>query len=215
MKLGHTAELQARLRHVYWIGGGSGAGKSTIARQVADRHGLRVYSSDDAMPDHGGRFTPQDAPLLTRFMAMGMDERWLQRSPETMLESFYWFQGELFGLIVEDLLAVPAGSGVIAEGFRLLPRLVKPLLTEPGHAIWLLPTPEFRRAAFASRGSLWKIAGKTSDPETALAKLLERDRRFTRLLYEETKRLELPAIEIDTTLSEDELAQRVTDLFGL
>jgi dephospho-CoA kinase len=43
--------LRARLRHVYWIGGGSGAGKSTIARRVAGRHGLRVYATDDAMRD--------------------------------------------------------------------------------------------------------------------------------------------------------------------
>jgi adenylylsulfate kinase-like enzyme len=27
-----ATELPARLRHVFWIGGGSGAGKSTIAR---------------------------------------------------------------------------------------------------------------------------------------------------------------------------------------
>ncbi|RZS43701.1 hypothetical protein EV193_102682 [Herbihabitans rhizosphaerae] len=33
--------LAERLRHVYRIGGGSGAGKSTIARRLADRHGLR------------------------------------------------------------------------------------------------------------------------------------------------------------------------------
>jgi 2-phosphoglycerate kinase len=51
--------LRARLRHVYWIGGGSGAGKSTIARRVAGRHGLRVYATDDAMRDHGGHFMPQ------------------------------------------------------------------------------------------------------------------------------------------------------------
>lgn len=207
--------LRARLRHVYWIGGGSGAGKSTIARRVAGRHGLPVYSTDDAMRDHGGRFTPQEAPLLSRFNAMGMDERWVSRSPETMLESFHWFQGELFGLIVEDLLRFPAGTGVIAEGFRLLPRLVRPLLAEPGHAVWLLPTPGFRRAAFASRGSLWKIAGKTSDPERALRNLLDRDRMFTELLRAETKRLELAAIKIDTTMTEDDLTERVTEAFEL
>jgi hypothetical protein len=107
------------------------------------------------MPTRGARrvsCTPQQAPLLSRFKAMDMDERWVKRSPQTMLESFHWFQGELFGLITEDLLRFPAEPGVIAEGFRLLPRLVKPLLAEPDHAIWLLPTPGFRRAAFASRG---------------------------------------------------------------
>jgi len=213
---GHaTAALRARLRHVYWVGGGSGAGKSTIARRVADRHGLRVYATDNAMTKHDGRVAPHEAPLLSRFKAMDMDERWLNRSPENMLESFHWFQGELFGLIVEDLLRLPAEPGVIAEGFRLLPRLVKPLLCRHGHAVWLLPTPGFRRAAFASRGSLWKIAGKTSDPERALHNLLERDRMFTKLLREQTKRLELPAIEIDTTMTEDDLTERVTETFGL
>ena len=102
---------------------------------------------------------------------------------------------------------------MIAEGFRLLPRLVKPL-AEPGHAVWLLPTPEFRRTAFASRGSLWQIADKTSDPETALHNLLQLDQMFTGLLRKETKRLELPAIEIGTSMTEDDLTERVTKVFG-
>jgi hypothetical protein len=33
-----AAALCAQLRHVYWIGGGSGAGKSVIARRMAARH---------------------------------------------------------------------------------------------------------------------------------------------------------------------------------
>jgi 2-phosphoglycerate kinase len=207
--------LRARLRHARWIGGASGAGKSTIARRLADRHGLRVYPTDDAMADHGSRVTQHHTPLLARFKAMDMDERWVNRSPEVMLETFHWFQGELFGLIVEDLQRLPAEPGVIAEGFRLLPRLVKPLLAEPNNAVWLLPTPGFRRAAFASRGSLWKIAAKTSDPERALRNLLERDRMFTELLSKETQRLQLPAIEVDTTVTEDDLTDRVAEIFAL
>jgi 2-phosphoglycerate kinase len=215
---GNTADdaaLRARLRHVYWIGGGSGAGKSTIARRLADRHGLGVYATDDAMADHDRRFTPQEAPFLSRFKAMDMDERWVNRPPETMLETFHWFQGELFGLIIEDLLRLSAERGVIAEGFRLLPRLVQSLLADPGHAVWLLPTPEFRQAAFISRGSLWAIATKTSDPERALGNLLERDRMFTALLAEETKRLGLLAIKIDIPMTEDHLTERVAEIFGL
>jgi len=167
------------------------------------------------MSEHDGRFLPPDAPLLSRFKAMDMDDRWVNQSPETMLESFHWFQGELFGLIVEDLLSLPAEPGLIAEGFRLLPRLVKPLLGQPGHAVWLLPTPGFRRAAFASRGALWQIAGQTSDPQKALRNLLERDRMFTELLAQETERLELPAVEIDTTMTEEDLTERVRKILGL
>jgi hypothetical protein len=52
---GAAAGLRERLGHVYWIGGGSGAGKSTIAGRLAARHGLGVYATDDVMPDHGCR----------------------------------------------------------------------------------------------------------------------------------------------------------------
>jgi hypothetical protein len=208
-------EPRARLRDVYWIGGGSGAGKSTIARRLAARHGLRLYATDEVMADHGRRSSPVDSPLMAAFAAMNMDERRVSRSPQTMLETFGWFRGEGFGLIVEDLLKLPAGPGVIAEGFRLLPRLVRPLLAGPGHAVWLCPTQGFRRAAFASRGSLFQIAGKTSDPDTALANLLERDGMFTDRLREEATGLGLPVIDVDTTMTEDELTGRVARAFGL
>ena len=207
--------LRDRLGHVYWIGGGSGAGKSTIARHVAARHGLRLYATDDVMPDHARRGTPGDSPLLATFAAMDMDERWLNRSPRTMLETFHWFRGEGFHLIVEDLLRLPTRPGVVVEGFRLLPRLVKPLLAEPRHAVWLLPTPEFRRAAFESRGTLWEIARKTSDPERALANLLERDRMFTERLYQEARQLDLRVIAVEPAMTEAELAEQVTEAFGL
>lgn len=204
------------LQHVYWIGGGSGAGKTTIARRIAAQHGLRVYATDDVMADHARRSTPEDSPLLHRFMAMDMDERWVNRPPKTLLETFHWFQGEGFNLIIEDLLCFSREPGVIVEGFRLLPRLVQPLLSVSTRAVWLLPTPAFREAVVKSRGgSAWGFLARTTDPERALRNLLERDRMFTEILREETARLELPAIEVDTTMTEDELVRRVTEAFGL
>ncbi len=211
-----SAALRDQLRHVYWIGGGSGAGKSTVARHIAAQHGLRLYATDDVMADHARRSTHEDAPLLHRFMAMDMDERWVNRPPKTMLETFHWFRGEGFDFIIEDLLRLPRAPGVIAEGFRLLPHLVKPLLCAPGRALWLLPTPDFRRAVFENRGgAAWGFLARTTDPERALRNLLERDRMFTDVLREETARLALPAIEVEAMTAEDYLAGRVTDVFRL
>lgn len=211
-----SAALRERLRHVYWLGGGSGAGKSTVARCIAARHGLRLYATDDVMAEHARRSTHEDSPLLHRFMAMDMDERWVNRPPETMFETFHWFRGEGFRLIVEDLLRLPREPGVIAEGFRLLPRLVKPLLSAPGRAVWLLPSPDFRQAVFGSRGGAASgFLARTTDPERALRNLLERDRMFTDALREEAARLDVPAIEVDATMTEDDLAERVTGAFGL
>jgi hypothetical protein len=173
-----------------------------------------VYPTDDAMSGHGRRLAPGSTPYLDAFKAMSMDERWLNRPPQEMLETFHWFRGEGFELIVEDLLAYPPGQGVIAEGFRLLPHLVRDVAV-PGRAVWLLPTPGFRRAALESRGTLWDIPRRTTNPDAALRNLLERDALFTDYLRQETRRLNLTAIEVDSGTTEDDLTRQVADTFGL
>lgn len=210
-----SEELKRQLGHVYWVGGGSGAGKSTIARRLAKEHGFTHYSTDDVMAEHVELCMPEDCPELTRFLKMDMDERWLYRSPESMLETFHWFRGEGFDLIVDDLLQLSTKTCVIAEGFRLLPNLVQPLLSDRNHAVFLLPSPGFRELAFASRNSMWDIANKTSNPEAALHNLLERDRMFTDRLREQTRELGLLTIEVDVSQTADNLAARVGDALGL
>ena len=208
--------LRQRLRHVRWIGGGSGAGKSTIARRIASERGWRVYATDDAMADHARRSTGDGSPLLHAFMAMDMDERWVSRTPDVMLDTFHWFQGEGFTMIVDDLLEQPADRTVIVEGFRLLPRLVAPFLSTSSQAVWLLPTPDFRRAVVEGRGGAGSgFLARTSHPEKALGNLLERDRMFTDILGQEAVRLALPVIEVDGTMTEDDLATKVMDSLRL
>jgi len=161
------------------------------------------------------RTTPAEAPLLHAFAAMDMDERWVRRSPEVMRDTFHGFHGETFPLVVDDLLALPATEPVLVEGFSLLPRLVAPLLTRPDQAIWLLATPEFRQAAFESRGSIGEIPAKTSDPERAFANLLARDALFTEDLRAEARALGLRTIDVDGASTVDELTGRVAAALGL
>jgi 2-phosphoglycerate kinase len=206
-------QLKVRLRHVRWIGGGSGGGKSTIARQLAADYGLHIYDTDAVMADHARRSTPASTPLLHDFIAMDMDERWANRTPEEMFQTFHWFASEGFELIVEDLLALPEEPLILVEGFRLLPRLVAPLLTHPDQAVWLIPTPDFRRAAFDSRGSTWEIPRKTSKPEQTLSNLLARDQLFTDEVAREASALQLRVIKVDGAVSADDMTTRVADHF--
>ena len=204
----------AGLQHVRWIGGGSGAGKSTVARQLAADHGLRLYHTEpfSKLVD---RADSGATPLLRGFMAMDMDERWVNRPPEVMLETFHGFQGEGFDLVVDDLLALPPDPPVLAEGFSLLPRLVAPLLSRPRQAVWLLPTPEFRRAAFESRGSTWTIPNKTGDPQRALANLLARDQLFTEQLRAQARAAQLQTVDVDGSVGVAESVARVREALGL
>jgi hypothetical protein len=69
-----------------------------------------------------------------------------------------------------------------------------------------------RRAAFDRHG--WAIPPKTCNPELAQRNLLERDRMFTDRRFDETKRLDLPVLEIDYAINEDELTGQA-QAFGL
>lgn len=210
---------RGHLRNVVWIGGGSLAGKSTVAQVLAEEHGLPIVATDASMADHARRAEATDAPLLQAFRAMSMDERWVDRSPAVMLETFPWFQGEAFDLIVEDLVDDrrdrPADQVVIVEGFRLLPRCVAPLLTERHRAVWLLPTPELRDEASRRRRSGWEFLERTSDPDRARRNLLERDRLFTEQVRREAGRLHLRTMDVDGTEPLDVLAHRVAGALRL
>jgi len=204
-----------QLRHIRWIGGGSGAGKSTVASKLAASHGFRLYSCDETQQAHTNRSNPIDHPLLHEFIAMTMDERWAKRTPEEMFRTFHGFRGEGFGHIVEDLLKLPTDVPVLVEGYKLLPRLVAPLLSRPDQALWLIPTPEWRRIALERRGSLWSIPGRTSDPETALTNLLARDALYTEELYQQATALQLTTIEVNGSSSVEDLVSRVAQCLGI
>ena len=207
--------LPQKLRHMRWIGGGSGAGKSTVACLLAQKYGFRLYHCDDTQSAHTARSNAADHPMLHAFLAMTMDERWVKRTPEEMFHTFHGFHGEGFGLILEDLLNLPTDVPVLVEGYKLLPRLVAPLLSRPDQAVWFIPTPAWRRTAFSQRGSLWSIAGRTSEPETALLNLLARDALYTEEVKRQAVALQLTTVEINGSASVDELATYVARCLGI
>lgn len=202
------------LDHVRWLGGGSGAGKSTIARLLAERHGAKIYSTDETLSSHAGDLNADAAPLVDQFRHMDLNERWVQRDPHTMYRSFPWFHGEGFELLVQDLQELPKDLPVIVEGFRLLPRLVMPLISDPRCAIWLLPTPEFRAKAFAARAGDEAFWRNTSDPDRALLNLRQRDHLFTQALAGEARRSGAGVLSIDGTAGIEDVAASVARRFG-
>ena len=210
-----TPDLRAALKHVYWLGGASGSAKSTVARRLAAANDMTLYSTDEVMGAHAMRCAPDECPRLEEFKQMTMDERWVNRTPTVMLETFHWYLGEGFDLMIEDLLALPPDRNIIVEGFRPLPRLVTPIIASPHQAIWLLPTPEFRSKAFEARGTMWDIPNRTSDPQTALRNLLARDAMFTEQLKKEAEAEGVATIAVDGSRSEDELLQVVKSHFKI
>ncbi|MGH8877651.1 MAG: hypothetical protein ACRD0P_09965, partial [Stackebrandtia sp.] len=139
------------LGNVLWIGGGCGAGKSTLARMLAYRNDLRLYRVDSFAYPHESRADALRHPEMTRLAGLTHAERFAQPTPERLAADFTAHAAERFEMIVDDLAKLADGPVVIAEGPSLLPELVAPLAASPGHAIWLLPTTEFTDRNLASR----------------------------------------------------------------
>jgi hypothetical protein len=132
-----------------------------------------------------------------------------------MFESFWAFRGEAFEMIVDDLLGKPRDVPTVVEGFRLLPRLVAPLLSRRDHAVWLLPSPAFRRRVFETRGSTDAIVSRTSGRRRALENLLERDALFTEAVTREANELALQVILVEVGMPVDATLERVAVALGL
>jgi hypothetical protein len=133
-------------------------------------------------------------PNRAAFLAMSMDERWVDRNPAAMAEMEVIEFRERFEMVLEDLATLSAYR-VVADGFGLLPELVAPLLADRRQAIFLLPTPAFREWSLTQRG--WVTLDGTSDPDRARANKLARDASLTEHVRRTAAAFGLAVIEID------------------
>ena len=107
------------LAHVLWIGGGQGSGKSSIARELAQRFDLQRYSVEEHDAAHEPRM-----PTLAEGEAS---------------DAFMTASRHRFRLVLEDLASLPPSPWAIVEGAPLFPTSVAAVLREPAQALFLLP----------------------------------------------------------------------------
>ena len=201
------------LAGVLWIGGGTGSGKSSIAITLAETYGLERYNYDwhDAR-DHTDRTRPDRHPIRSAFLAMSLDDQWVNRTPSQMVEAELADFAERFEMVLEDLAALPADR-VVADGFGLLPELIASATPDRSQAIFLLPTPEFRDWALAQRG--WVAREGTSNPVRARANKLVRDAMLTDHVRERALALGFATIDVDGTRSLANVTAEVASHFRL
>lgn len=201
------------LSHVLWIGGATDSGKTTLAQILAGKHGLQVYHYDR---EDARQITTlaQSSEVYRAFLASTLDERWVQPEPEELYRFVLQSFQDRFSLVLEDLLALPREPKILVEGFGLTPDLVVPLLHSRCQAIWLVPSDDFKWASMQRRGKP-SFRNQVSNPERATRNLFERDRLIAEHVKEGARRHDLSLIEVDGSVSLEEMAARIEQHFGL
>ena len=139
------------LRHVLWIGGPSGAGKTTIATRLARRHGLRWYNADTRTWQHRDRALEDGHPAARRWEALSPEERWNDVTDDELFAMS--LHRERAAMVVDDLHRLPCSPLIIAEGSVISPEVVSTGAADRALAVWLLPTPELSRRRHRERGT--------------------------------------------------------------
>ncbi len=148
---GSLVAARVRMPNVFWLGGGCGSGKTTIARVVTRRLDLRLYPVDGYTYAHAER-SKRGGFLLNQAVAeLTPEQRWA-RTPAELAGWFAAGAAERLEMILADLRDLGPGPTVVAEGPQLFPDLIAPLMQTPEYGLWLLPTPRVRPAGSCRAG---------------------------------------------------------------
>jgi len=147
-----------------WVGGGQGAGKTTLSWRLSRANDLPLHTVDLWTYDHQARLPAGDS----------LDEQ-LARGPQAAADAFESASLLRLELVLGDILARDLGKvPAIVEGPQLMPRFANPL--PAGWAVWLVPDPArtrlVREDRLAKEGAL---AGRPAAGHSRLHGNLQRD----------------------------------------
>jgi hypothetical protein len=177
-----------------FVGGGTGGGKTTVARALAGKHGLRLLQIDHFWYAHSER--AGETPPTP-------DVQWLEWTPATQAADFERLSRLMLGFVLEDLPTLADQPLVLVEG----PQILADQLPEDAHAVFLIPTPEFQCSVLGPRPM------PSSDPERALAARLVKDRLYAERVSVLARERGFPVIEVDGSQSPEATLQQVVRLF--
>jgi hypothetical protein len=178
-----TSDPFGTLHQALWIGGAPWTGKSTVARLLAERHGLTTYHHDhrtrDALPD--------DVPAGDQLTAVLAEFR------------------RRFDCALDELRALTSPRPIVAEGRGLRPELVAPLVDSPRRMVVLVPTELFRQHQLRHRPDEPTIPRQRTR--------LTRDRMLAAQAVRSARELGIRVLEIDGKLDPAGVTDVVADHF--
>lgn len=175
---------------VYIIGGGPGAGKSSISEPLSKKYGFEYLRADDFVGEHQQEAAERKYPINNYLNSLKDHEQQLELIKLTSKQEIAR-QEELFFILLKELRARRIKE-VILEGNCLLPRLVQERFEYPHKAVWLIPTLKFQKELYPKREWAEGLLNQSDDPVFTLRNWIKRDHEFNMVILEQAKKYKLP-----------------------
>ncbi len=200
---------QARQLRVILIGGSSHAGKTSLGQVLASRIGWRHISTDN-LARHPGRPWKDKPDKVPEHVA----EHYLSLSTEELFADVLRHYKNLW-LDIEAMITLhandPSTDQLVMEGSALWPEFVAPMRLEKVAAIWLTASNHLFQSRIYNESNFEETAGRD---QKMIQKFLERTHLYNQRMLEAVKQFGLVSIDIETTSSLEELANRCLQELG-
>ncbi|MBP6016095.1 MAG: hypothetical protein KA586_05190 [Candidatus Promineofilum sp.] len=206
----HARDTLWERRHLLWLIGGSGSGKSTVSRAVAARAGIAVYDMDEAF---FGRYTinPQRHPATTAWFSAEDPLGWMLAQPWPEFDALYRAaNAETLDLLAADLSGQPDAPLIIDGGITHPSVLVGAV---PAECVICLERDEMSRAreweTAASRAEMKAAVLALPDGATMWSRFLAYDRRMTATIGRESRERGIRVVAWDEATGVERLAASI------
>lgn len=205
--------------NVYFINGTAYAGKSTMVRLLAEKHGGIACGEnyhDRLLPE----LSREEFPCLTYTRDLADWHAFIRRTPE---EYERWYDGvskECEKLELRILKEFCREGKPVFVDTNISPETLR-AVAEPGHVLLMLADPEISVRRFFERPDrekqfLYRLILEEPDPEKAMENYLQGLRRInSRARYDRLKNAGFPVLLRDESRSIPETLALVEGIFGL
>ncbi|MBN1639587.1 MAG: hypothetical protein JXA09_00030 [Anaerolineae bacterium] len=189
---GRYARYRGQYAHVYWIGGGSCSGKSSIADALGLEYGWDVLHTDRLAGRVWAQADPERHPSAARIApAMRDFVMWMQLPTDQLFAASY----EVFELLL-DMLPPYGGRPLVVEGMGVHMGAVAEF-ADIEQVVCLVGSDAFLRTVEPQHPFVKRYYSEWQDPEHRLAILIEGHIRITHAITNAADMLGVRQIVVD------------------